>query len=96
MSLICQIVLVIAGLTFEILGVFRMASQSTRIVRLHELPTLLISAFFRGSAARAAVEAEALNEEDRLTRLQGLAFLGFGFLLQTIGFVWTALSARVI
>jgi hypothetical protein len=92
LSLIVPIVLVIAGLLFEVLGVFIMAKRSIRIVPFYELPLLMLSALFRGKAALAAVEVKDLNQEDKLSELQGLAFLGLGFFMQTGGFLWSAWS----
>ncbi len=88
-SVLGSAILVVAGLIFEVLGVFLMARRSFRIVRLYELPLLMISALFRAKAARGAAKVRELNSEDSLSDVQGLAFIGLGFFLQTAGFLLT-------
>ena len=79
------IVLQLIGLALEIAGVLLMANLYTGIVPLRQLVYLLFSALFRGAEAAGAVEMATLHLEDRLAALQGLAFIGLGFLLQAIG-----------
>ncbi len=73
------------GLMMEIVGVLLMANSYTGIVPLRQLLFILFSALFRGATAAGAVEVAHLRLENKIAALQGLALMGFGFGLQTIG-----------
>jgi hypothetical protein len=82
------------GLMTEIAGVLLMANVYTGIVPLRQLLFILVSALFRGAEATGAVEVAHLRLENKIAALQGLALVGFGFVLQTLGVVLAALFGR--
>lgn len=77
---------------FEIAGVFLMAKSLYQSLILYQVPGILIKALFRASVARQAAQLnEKLSDEKfALDALQGLAFIGLGFLTQLVAAGFTA------
>lgn len=76
------------GLIFEIVGVLLMANAYLKRASDSAVPMVLMSALWRGDTARGAafpgrsdVEGE---KRANLVALQGLAFIGVGFVFQSI------------
>lgn len=95
------------GLTLEIIGVLLMANLYVGLVSLLGAIPLLASALVKGKAARGAVyllqdespatsssAGQPVNQDNKLTSLQGLAFIGLGFLIQAIGVLLAAISIK--
>ncbi|MEE4379015.1 MAG: hypothetical protein V2J55_16105 [Candidatus Competibacteraceae bacterium] len=81
------------GLIMEIAGVLLMANIYTGMVPLRQLLFILVSALFRGAEATGAVEVAHLRLENKIAAFQGLALVGFGFVLQAVGVMLAQLSA---
>lgn len=79
------VALQLLGLGCEIAGVLLMANGHTGAVTRGGVARLLASALVRGATARGAAGIGHLSPENRLSSLQGLALIGLGFLLQTLG-----------
>lgn len=79
------VALQLLGLSCEIAGVLLMANGYTGAVTREGVVRLLASALVRGATARGAAAMGHLSTEDRLGSLQGLALIGLGFVLQTLG-----------
>jgi hypothetical protein len=85
--------LVLLGLGFDIWGVLLLANAYLGTARPRQRLRLLINALARGAAARGAARAiDQLATEDKLRSLQGLAFIGLGFVLQACGVLIAALT----
>ena len=84
MRAIC-VALQLLGLGCEIAGVLLMANGYTGAVTRGGVVRLLASALVRKATAQGAASIAHLSPEDRLGSLQGLALVGLGFFLQTLG-----------
>ncbi len=85
--------LVLLGLILEIVGVFFMANGYTRGVRgVLGKARVLVSALWRGGIAREATRMLQLTAEDARSVLQGIAYIGLGFVLQAAGCVVSLLT----
>ena len=76
------------GAFLEVTGVFLMAGAYLSAARTRNRLQILISALVRGDTAKGAVEASDLNKTHKVIALQGLAFIGLGFLCQASPIVW--------
>lgn len=79
---------IIIGATLEIVGVFLMSGAYLSASRTKNRLQILANALFRGAIARGAVDVSELNEVHKVKALQGLAFIGLGFLMQTGVLLW--------
>lgn len=77
----------ILGLILDLVGVLQMANGYTRALPQSQIAFLLVNALRRGPLAKEAVQHQDLTREDRMNVLQGLAFVGLGFLLQISGVI---------
>lgn len=77
------LILQIVAACCEILGVVFMANSYVRIVMNRQIPYLLLSAIWRGKRAQNAAFFD-INEDHRLTSLQGLALIALGFCFQAV------------
>jgi len=85
--------LVLLGLILEIAGVFFMANGYTRGVRgVLGKARVLASALWRGGLAREATRMLELTTEDARSVLQGIAYIGLGFVFQAAGCVVSLLT----
>lgn len=73
----------VAGAISGLIGAFLMANQYFNI-QTYQIPWSIISAFWRGGPAKTAAEIYQFKRENHLASLQGLAFIGLGFLLDLI------------
>jgi hypothetical protein len=71
------------GMLAEITGVVLMASRYTRET-LPNLPLIMLTALWRGSKAMESAKLERFSAENVVTVIQGLGFVGLGFLLQSV------------
>lgn len=88
LSLIGPDLLQVVGLLLQLAGVLLMANGYTNFVHPGDLVALLSSALWRGKSARGAAALQKLSQEKKLASLQGLAFVGLGFLVQALGTGW--------
>ena len=86
--------IVIMGACLEVIGVFLMAGAYLSAARPNPWDRLqvLVSAFFRGDAAKGAVDMSELNATHKVQALQGLAFIGLGFVCQASAMIWKYFS----
>lgn len=75
------------GLAFQIIGVFLMATRYTN-VRVSQIAKVMITALWRGKAAREGAQITNYSVEDALSSLQGLAFIALGFIVQSGATFW--------
>ena len=73
----------VLGVMFEVTGVLLMANIYTRVLP-HQVPLVLLSALWRGRAARDAANIVSLVQEKVMASLQGLAFMCIGFMLKAL------------
>ena len=73
----------VAGVTLEVAGVLLMANVYTHVY-VRQMPRVLVSALWRGSAARQAAGVAELFEERAIVSLQGLAVMCAGFLCKAV------------
>ena len=87
----------LVGSVIGTLGGFLMASSLLHMIRPVATPLYLLSALRRGTHARGATRIKPATVEERLTSLQGLAFVTLGFSLQFTGSVlaWWYGSAQI-
>lgn len=85
--------LLIVGAVLEIVGVFLMSGAYLSATRLRDRLPILGNALVRGNTAKGAVEVSELNKTQKVSALQGLAFIGLGFILQTGVLSWRFFSA---
>lgn len=74
------------GLTLEIMGVIFMAN-AYMIVKDQSVIRMLFDALFRGPSAKMLASNVFDRSEDVLLSLQGLAFIGLGFLIQALAVI---------
>jgi hypothetical protein len=79
------------GSLFEITGAFLMANIYLRVYKYQKI-LAIISALWRGEKAEESTTIAGIVPERRLSSLQGLSFIGLGFLLQAIPNVAEVLS----
>jgi hypothetical protein len=80
--------LALVGSLAEITGAIMMANSYLGAARVRDWVRLILSALCRGDAARGAIQARELNEENGLLALQGLAFIVIGFTLQAFAILF--------
>lgn len=79
-------ILILFGGLCGLWGAVRMANQFTGSVDgWFDLADVLMSAVVRGNKAKGMVAVSEKETEQKLTTLQGLAFVFLGFLLQSAG-----------
>ena len=72
------------GASFEIVGALMLANRYLRRPSLFSIPSGLISAIWRGEAAKNVAFLGELTEESALTSLRGILLLIVGFVLETV------------
>ncbi|HEV7484712.1 MAG TPA: hypothetical protein VGQ65_03445 [Thermoanaerobaculia bacterium] len=78
--------LILAGALCGLCGAAQMANQFTSTVDgWLDLADVLINAIGRGKKAKGMVAVADKSPEQKLTTLQGIAFVFLGFLLQSLG-----------
>ncbi|MGH7484180.1 MAG: hypothetical protein ACREMY_01080 [bacterium] len=78
--------LIVVGGLCGLWGAVQMANQFTKTVDgWLDLFDVLVNAAARGHKAKGMVAVSEKSPEEKLITLQGLAFVFFGFLLQTAG-----------
>jgi len=82
MNTFMDIISIIGGL-FEIIGVYFMAERYLRLSIWDVACTMLVS-LWRGQLAKENSQAAHFSGEDTTLSLQGLSYIGLGFLLQLL------------
>lgn len=80
MALLLQII----GSTLEVIGAYLIANLYFETVTRRQIPIMLIHALWRGSKAKDGIALTGISEENKLISLQGIAFIGIGFLCQLL------------
>lgn len=79
-----SLLLQITGSTFEVAGAYLIANLYFELVRGRQIPIMLIHALWRGSKAKDGIALTGISEENKLISLQGISFIGVGFLCQLL------------
>jgi hypothetical protein len=87
MDVLCCSIQII-GLVIEIVGVTFMANSYVPVEK-HSVIRVLFSGLFRGDLAKKVTHPAIFHSDDRIKGLQGLAFIGFGFLIQALGVLFS-------
>ncbi len=77
----------LVGLVLEIVGIVLMANGHTRAIYGRGRWWILVTALWRSGIAEEATRQLSLTVEDVRSVLQGLAFIGLGFLVQALSAV---------
>jgi len=75
------------GSVLEVLGVYKMANVYLTGILTASIPKVLFTAFFRGGKGKSVIGAARIykyNKEQVGMTLQGLSFVGVGFVLQAL------------
>lgn len=88
MSTITPDVVILVGAGLEVVGVFMMSSAYLSATRVRQRLWILFGALFRSDAAKGAIDVSGLNKANPVLLLQGLAFIGVGFICQAGAAIW--------
>ncbi len=81
------LLLQIIGSTLEVIGAYLIANLYFETVVGRQIPIMLIHAIWRGPKAKDAIALTGISKENKLISLQGIAFIGVGFLFQLLASV---------
>ena len=86
----------IIGTCLEVIGVFLMSGAYMSAVRVTQKLKVLFVSLYRGRSAKGAVDLSGLNETQKVNALQGLAFIGLGFICQTGVMLWKFVASHFL